>query len=189
MFLKILKVNNLLPNKTKPSNEGFCKIKTMNKETKVFIGILKELAQQRGLTNYAIAQRTGVTEPTISRYFNFKSVPPLDNFVAIAKAVGVACFFQATDHTIDLKTAFKNASKQASESENDLFTFQESDKLNHYIAVHKKANIIVEFERGKFNESQKVTNLVDFHPSEYGKIPTYIRQLGDWLVENHSELL
>lgn len=161
----------------------------MNNETKVFIGILKELAQQRGLTNYAIAQLTGVTEPTISRYFNFKSVPPLDNFLAIAKEVGVVFFFEAKDDTVDLDTAFKNASKQASESDNDLFTLQESDKPNHYIAVHKKANIIVEFEKGKFNESQKVTNLVDFHPSEYGKIPSYMRPLGDWLVENHNELL
>lgn len=162
----------------------------MNKETKVFIGILKELAQQRGLTNYAIAQLTGVTEPTISRYFNFKSAPPLDNFLAIAKAVGVVFYFESKDdHIIDLESAFKNATKKANESENNLFALQKSDKPNHYIAVHKEANIVVEFERGKFNESQKVTNLVDFHPSEYGKIPSYMRQLGDWLAENHEELL
>lgn len=162
----------------------------MDRHTKIFVALLKELAQQRGLTNYAIAQLTGVTEPTISRYFNFKSVPPLDNFLAIAKAVGVNFYFESKDDDIiDLESAFKNASKQASESDNDLFTLQESDKPNHYIAVHKKANIIVEFERGKFNESQKVTNLVEFHPSEYGKIPSYMRQLGDWLAENHRELL
>lgn len=161
----------------------------MDRPTKIFIRTLKELAQQRGLTNYAIAQLTGVTEPTISRYFNFKSVPPLDNFLAIAKAVGVVFYFEAKDDTIDLETAFKNASKQASESDNDLFTLQKSDKPNHYIAVHKKANIIVEFERGKFNESQKITNIFDFAPSELGKIPAYMRELGDWLAENHRELL
>lgn len=71
----------------------------------------------------------------------------------------------------------------------DYFTLEKSEKEGYWIATHKMANIVVEFEQGKFNDTQKVLNIHDFSPSQYTKIPTYMRQLGDWLAQNYSHLI
>lgn len=159
----------------------------MDRNTKLLILLLKELAEQKEVTAYKIGKDTGITEHTIRKYFNLEITPSLDKFLKIANSLGVNFFFDTKDESIDLAKAFKKASNQINES--DYFTLQKSEKEGYWVAVHKKANIVVEFEEGKFDETQKVTNIYDFEPSEYGKIPTYMRQLGDWLYENHKNLL
>lgn len=159
----------------------------MDRNTKLFILLLKELAEQKGVTSYKIGKETGITEHTVRKYFNLEITPSLDKFLRVANCIGVNFFFKAKDENLDLEEALKKASNQINES--DYFTLQKSEKESYWVATHKKANIVVEFKEGKFNDTQKVTNIYDFEPSEYGKIPAYMRQLSDWLAQNHSDLL
>lgn len=51
--------------------------------------------------------------------------------------------------------------------------------------------IVIRYEKGKFNETQKVTLLDDVEYNERAatNLAVAIRQLTDWIVQNHIETL
>lgn len=51
--------------------------------------ILKEIAESKGITRREIANRTGLLESNVSRFFSLRHKPRLDIFLEIAKAIGV----------------------------------------------------------------------------------------------------
>lgn len=55
---------------------------------------------------------------------------------------------------------------------------------NHYIVEDIQSGILCMFEKGKFNETQKFTNLPK---TDIMRVPTIMRELGDWLRENHYD--
>ncbi|WP_372473343.1 hypothetical protein AB4865_10980 [Capnocytophaga sp. ARDL2] len=56
---------------------------------------------------------------------------------------------------------------------------QQGKKQGTWVLTHKKANIVVWFEEGNFNKTQKVVNIYDFPISEYSKIRIYMKEIGD----------
>ena len=74
----------------------------------------------------------------------------------------------------------------------DRFLIQRSATPGCWVATDKENNIVVQFEHGKYNDTQKVTLLngdTFTNEKEALKVATYLRELADWLRENHYEKL
>ena len=74
----------------------------------------------------------------------------------------------------------------------DRFILQRSATPGWWVATDKENNIVVQFEHGKYNDTQKVTLLNgDTFKSEAEamKVATYLRELADWLREEQYEKL
>ena len=70
------------------------------------------------------------------------------------------------------------------------FKLQKSElKHNHWVSSDTENGIVCIFENGDFNESQEVTFLKDVKKPNPLKIAEYMREMSDWLVENHKEKL
>lgn len=72
------------------------------------------------------------------------------------------------------------------------YLLQKSKEQNNwYVATDTIAGIVVKFEKGKFNETQKATMLEDlnFHKSTPTRLATAMKDLTEWLIENHSDVL
>lgn len=67
------------------------------------------------------------------------------------------------------------------------FLLQNSQYENHFVCVDTAFNVVVTFEQGKFNETQKVSNLHDFTEVQALQIPTALREMADWLQKYHKE--
>lgn len=66
------------------------------------------------------------------------------------------------------------------------YIMQKSSILpNGWVLTDKENGIVVTFEDGKFNDTQKVTPLEDVHhtPEELARI---MRELGEWVVRHHG---
>ena len=66
-----------------------------------------------------------------------------------------------------------------------------AERENWLVATDTIAGIVIKFEKGKFNETQKATMLEDlnFHSGTPTRLATAMKELTDWLVANHSEVL
>ena len=80
-----------------------------NNNWKLLVLILKEIADQKGLTQGQIAEKSGLLQSNISRFFSLKYKPTLDTFLQIAKAVKVNFFFEDQEEKTDLNIAFEKA--------------------------------------------------------------------------------
>ncbi len=69
------------------------------------------------------------------------------------------------------------------------YIIQASEKDNHFVCTDTSYKIVVVFEKNKFNETQKATMLEGFNPSNYMKLARIMREMVDYLQENHKELL
>ena len=66
---------------------------------KVLVLILKGIAAKKGISHYTIAEKTGMHQSSVNRFFNLHYKPRLDLFLDIAKAIGVNFFFEDQDNT------------------------------------------------------------------------------------------
>ena len=69
------------------------------------------------------------------------------------------------------------------------FILQPSEVPGKFVCTDTENKIVLVFEKGKFNDSQKVEFLEDFKGDDFMKVATYMREIGDWLVANHHEKL
>lgn len=69
------------------------------------------------------------------------------------------------------------------------YKFEPSENPNHWVATDIENKIVCVFEHKKFNETQKITMLDDFDANNYMQLAKYMRELGDWLTENHRDKL
>ena len=63
----------------------------MYKEYCVFGERLKEILNERGMTQREIAEKAGITEASISRYIAFQRVPKVTHVLKIANALNCSC--------------------------------------------------------------------------------------------------
>ena len=71
--------------------------------------LLKEIADQKKLTQNEIAELTGMQQSAISRLFLLKYKPTLETFIKVAKAIKVNFFFEDKENISDLNLAFEKA--------------------------------------------------------------------------------
>lgn len=72
------------------------------------------------------------------------------------------------------------------------FILQPSADKGWWVATDAKHQIVVKFQQGKFNETQQVTHLrkdIEMSFAEMMSIPRYLRELADWLLEKHVEVI
>lgn len=65
------------------------------------------------------------------------------------------------------------------------------ERENWLVATDTIAGIVVKFEKGKFNETQKATMLEDlnFHKGTPTRLATAMKDLTEWLINNHADVL
>lgn len=72
------------------------------------------------------------------------------------------------------------------------YLLQKSKEHNNwFVATDKQMGIVIRYEKGKFNETQKVTLLddVEYNERTATNLAVAIRQLTDWIVQNHIDTL
>jgi DNA-binding phage protein len=75
---------------------------------KMLCRYLAELARERGISTYKIAEITGFNQPNVHRMLSGKYPPSLDNFLILADAIGSYIFIIDKDHPdSDLVTMMK----------------------------------------------------------------------------------
>jgi len=80
-----------------------------NEHWKVFVLLLKEIAESKGITQQQIADKTGYLQSGVSRFFSLKYKPTLDTFLNIARACEVNFFIEDREGNTELNVAFERA--------------------------------------------------------------------------------
>ncbi|MGH1520553.1 helix-turn-helix domain-containing protein [Chryseobacterium sp. JK1] len=80
-----------------------------NKNWQLLVLLLKEIADQKNITQQEIAEESGLLQSNISRFFSLKYKPTLDTFLQVAKAIKVNFFFEDQESKTDLNIAFERA--------------------------------------------------------------------------------
>jgi len=80
-----------------------------DKNWQLFVLLLKEIADQKSITQNEIAEKSGLLQSNVSRFFSLKYKPTLDTFLQVAKAIKVNFFFEDQEDKSDLNLAFEKA--------------------------------------------------------------------------------
>jgi len=83
-----------------------------NEQWQLLVLLLKNIAEDKGITQQQIADKTGLHRSSIARFFQAKFKPGLDVFLEIAKAVNVNFFFEDKESKTDLNKMFEKAMEQ-----------------------------------------------------------------------------
>ena len=75
----------------------------------VFVFLLDEIRKQNGQTMQDVADKTGIIQSHVARFFSAKYKPNLALFLDIAKAVDVNFFFEPKNSKTNLNVAFEEA--------------------------------------------------------------------------------
>lgn len=80
-----------------------------NQQWQLLVLLLKEIAIQKGLKQEDIAEKSGLLQSNVSRFFSLKYKPTLDTFLQVAKAIKVNFFFEDQESKTDFNIAFEKA--------------------------------------------------------------------------------
>ena len=83
-----------------------------NEQWMLLVLLLKEIAEEKGITQNQIAERTGMIQSAVSRFFSLKFKPTLDTFLQVSKAIKVNFFFEDQESKTDLNKCFEKAMEQ-----------------------------------------------------------------------------
>lgn len=67
------------------------------------------------------------------------------------------------------------------------FIIQESEKQNHFVVTDQTNGICIIFEKGNFNGTQEITDLNNTDPVDFMKQAKQMREVGEWLYQNHTD--
>jgi len=73
-----------------------------NESWKVLVLLLKEIAEEKSITQQQIADATGMQRSNVNRMFSLKYCPSLDNFFILSKAIKVNFLFEDKEKKIDM---------------------------------------------------------------------------------------
>lgn len=74
--------------------------------------ILKEIAEQKGISIQQIADNAALQRSNVSRMFNLKYCPTLKTFLSVARAIEVNFFFEDKENKTELNEIFEAAMEQ-----------------------------------------------------------------------------
>lgn len=80
-----------------------------NEQWQLLVLLLKEIADQKKITQEQIAHQTGMLQNSVSRFFSLKFKPTLHTFLVIAKAIKVNFFFEDQEDKSNLNQCFERA--------------------------------------------------------------------------------
>ena len=85
-------------------------ITTPHQDTwKALVLFVSEIARSKGITHEKLGELTGLQRSNISRMFQLKYCPSLENWLKILKAVEVNIFFEDRESKTDLNILFEKA--------------------------------------------------------------------------------
>ena len=67
------------------------------------------------------------------------------------------------------------------------FIIQESEKQNQFVVTDQTNGIVIIFEKGNFNGTQEITDLNNTDPGDFMKQARQMREVGEWLYQNHKD--
>lgn len=76
---------------------------------------------------------------------------------------------------------------EAGDDEDDIFKLMKGENPHEWLVAHKEFDLIIEFQQGKFNETQKITNFGKLSENDFMKVTRILREIGDWLSINHID--
>ena len=80
-----------------------------DQQWKLLVLLLKEIAENKGISQTEIVEKTGMLQSAVSRFFSLKFKPTLDTFLQVAKAINVNFFFEDKDNKADMNVVFEKA--------------------------------------------------------------------------------
>ena len=83
-----------------------------NEQWMLLVLLLKEIAEEKGITQNQIAEQTGMIQSAVSRFFSLKFKPTIDTFLQVSKAIKVNFFFEDKESKTDLNKCFEKAMEQ-----------------------------------------------------------------------------
>ena len=83
-----------------------------NEQWMLLVLLLKEIAEEKGITQNQIAEQTGMIQSSVSRFFSLKFKPTIDTFLQVSKAIKVNFFFEDQESKTDLNKCFEKAMEQ-----------------------------------------------------------------------------
>ena len=83
--------------------------KNNNEHWKVLVLLLKEIADNKEISQLEISERTGMLQSAVSRFFSLKFKPTLETFLQVAQALKINFFFEDQEEKTDLNIAFEKA--------------------------------------------------------------------------------
>ncbi|WP_324069106.1 MAG: helix-turn-helix transcriptional regulator [Flavobacterium sp.] len=86
--------------------------KNKNEQWMLLVLLLKEIAEEKGITQNQIAEQTGMIQSAVSRFFSLKFKPTIDTFLQVSKAIKVNFFFEDKESKTDLNKCFEKAMEQ-----------------------------------------------------------------------------
>lgn len=133
--------------------------------------LFRDLRKKKGWSQQQVGDACGVTLQTINKVELGKFPYSIDLLMKLSAVLGF---------TIQLE--IKEVGDQGR------FILQESERVDFYILTDTENQIVCSFEKGKFNETQKFSFLND-KQFNAAKLATIIREFGDWIQMNHSDLV
>jgi transcriptional regulator with XRE-family HTH domain len=86
--------------------------KNQNEQWMLLVLLLKEIAEEKGITQNQISEQTGMIQSAVSRFFSLKFKPTIDTFLQVSKAIKVNFFFEDQESKTDLNKCFEKAMEQ-----------------------------------------------------------------------------
>lgn len=83
--------------------------KNQNEQWMSLVLLLKEIAESKSITQGQIADKTGLIQSNVSRFFSLKYKPNLDTFLQVSKAIKVNFFFEDQESKADLNQCMEKA--------------------------------------------------------------------------------
>ena len=80
-----------------------------NEQWMLLVLLLKEIADEKKITQEQIADNTGMLQNSVSRFFSLKFKPTLHTFLQISKAIKVNFFFEDQESKTDLNQCLEKA--------------------------------------------------------------------------------
>lgn len=79
-----------------------------NNNWKVLVLLLKEIADQKGISQNEISEQTGMLQSAVSRFFSLKFKPTLETFLQVAQALKINFFFEDQEEKTVNSTRYWN---------------------------------------------------------------------------------
>lgn len=84
----------------------------MENQWKMLVLLLQQIAEQKGLTQQEIAEKSEMHQSHVSRFFALKYSPDIRTFLKVAKAIEVNFFFEDRESKTNLNLAMEKAMEE-----------------------------------------------------------------------------
>lgn len=129
----------------------------------------KLLRKEKNLTQEEVAIFCGVTSKIIKKIEQGKLAFSIDFLLKLSVVLEYNIYLEEKEN-----------------SSQSCFLLQKSEKSGYYTLTDTTNQIVCLFEGGNFNNTQKFTFLDN---REFTNLPTIMKEFGDWLHNNHRDIL